>query len=241
MYCHEKNYEIKYTDVDVSDKLKLSSLLSFMEESACQSAEELGFGYSALQPKNIGFILVNWYIELNKTIKLGDVLTVHTWPVKPKKLIVMRDFEFYVGGVKVGVATSRWCLVDLVEFKMLPSSAAFSDELEYNSFRSVDLNNIKIPEIERGDFSYSRTIRYSDYDHYNHANNTKYADFLLDAFNVGELRDKSISKVIISYIKQSKECERLDFYKALQSDGSFIVEGVCGNEKRVQMQVFFNV
>ena len=62
MYRHCKDYEIRYTDVDFQDNLKLSSLLSLMEESACLSAEELGFGYSVLQPKNVGFIMVNWYI-----------------------------------------------------------------------------------------------------------------------------------------------------------------------------------
>lgn len=240
MYRHIKDYEIRYTDADASDNLKLSSLLSLMEESACLSAEELGFGYSVLQPQNLGFVMVNWYIELSRAVKLGEVLTIHTWPVRPKKLIVLRDFEFYVGDEKVGAATSRWCLVDLVSFRMLPSSMAFREELDYNDFRSVDVSSIKIPETSGGKLCYSKVVSYSDYDHYNHANNTKYADFLLDAFTVEEMRGKSISNVKITYVKQSKEGERLDFYRELQGDGSWVVEGRVENEKRVQMQVVFN-
>ncbi len=240
MYCHCKNYEIRYTDVDMSDNLKLSSLLSLMEESACLSAEELGFGYSVLQPKNYGFIMVNWYIEMNRAVKLGEVLTVHTWPIKPKRLIVLRDFELFVGGEKVGVATSRWCLVDLVNFKMLPSVAALDENLEYNDFRSVDVSNIKVPECDDGKLCYSKAVSYSDYDHYNHVNNTKYADFLMDVFAVDEMRGKSYSCVKITYVKQSKEGETLDFYKSLQSDGSWVVEGRVADDKRVQMHVTFN-
>lgn len=240
MYRHIKDYEIRYTDADASDNLKLSSLLSLMEESACLSAEELGFGYSVLQPQNLGFVMVNWYIELSRAVKLGEVLTIHTWPIRPKKLIVLRDFEFYVGDEKVGVATSRWCLVDLGSFRMLPSSMAFREEQDYNDFRSVDVSNIKIPETAGGKLCYSKVVSYSDYDHYNHANNTKYADFLLDAFTVEEMRGKSISNVKITYVKQSKEGERLDFYRELQGDGSWVVEGRVENEKRVQMQVVFN-
>lgn len=240
MYRHIKDYEIRYTDADASDNLKLSSLLSLMEESACLSAEELGFGYSVLQPQNLGFVMVNWYIELSRAVKLGEALTIHTWPVRPKKLIVLRDFELYVGDEKVGVATSRWCLVDLVSFRMLPSSMAFREELDYNDFRSVDVSNIKIPETSGGKLCYSKVVSYSDYDHYNHANNTKYADFLLDAFTVEEMRGKSISNIKITYVKQSKEGERLDFYRELQGDGSWVVEGRVENEKRVQMQVVFN-
>ena len=240
MYCHNKDYEIRYTDVDMSDNLKLSSLLSLMEESACLSAEELGFGYSVLQPKNFGFIMVNWYIEMNRAVKLGDVLTIHTWPIKPKKLIVLRDFELFVGDEKVGVATSRWCLVDLKNFKMLPSSAALSEDLQYNDFRSVDIANIKVPECEGGKLCYSKVVSYSDYDHYNHVNNTKYADFLLDVFTVDEMKDKFYSCVKITYVKQSKEGETLDFYKSRLDDGSWIVEGRVADDKRVSMHVTFN-
>lgn len=240
MYCHIKDYEIRYTDVDVSDNLKLSSLLSLMEESACLSAEELGFGYSVLQPKNYGFIMVNWYIEMSRAVKLGDVLTIHTWPIKPKRLIVLRDFELYVGSEKVGVATSRWCLVDLVNFKMLPSTAALDENLEYNDFRSVDVSNIKVSDCNEGKLCYSKVVTYSDYDHYNHVNNTKYADFLLDAFTVDEMKDKGYSEVRITYVKQSKEGETLDFYKSGLDDGSWVVEGKVADDKRVLMQIKFN-
>lgn len=239
MYCHSKDYEIRYTDVDASDNLKLSSLLSLMEESACLSAEELGFGYSVLQPQSVGFVMVNWYIEMLRPVRLGDVLTIHTWPIKPKKLIVLRDFELFAGNEKVGVATSRWCLVDLKNFRMLPSSVAFREELEYNDFRSVDVANIKVPECDGDTVCYSKTVSYSDYDHYNHANNTKYADFLLDAFTVDEMRDKSYSNVKITYVKQSKEGEILDFYRSKLEDGSWVVEGRVADDKRVQMHVTF--
>ncbi len=240
MYCHKKDYEIRYTDVDVSDNLKLSALLSLMEESACLSAEELGFGYSYLQPRKMGFIMVNWYIKMNRAVKLGDVLSVHTWPIKPGRLIVLRDFELYVGSEKVGVATSRWCLVDLVNFKMLPSAEAFSRPLEYNENRSVDVVNIKVPESVGGELCYSKVVTYSDYDHYNHVNNTKYADFLLDAFGVDEMRNKSFSCVKITYVKQSKEGETLDFYKSTLDDGSIVVEGRVAEDRRVLMQIMFN-
>lgn len=240
MYCHIKDYEIRYTDVDVSDNLKLSSLLSLMEESACLSAEELGFGYSFLQPRHMGFIMVNWYIEMNRAVKLGDVLSIHTWPIKPGRLAVLRDFELYVGSEKVGVATSRWCLVDLLSFKVLPSAAAFREELEYNPNRAIEVANIKVPDAGGGKLSYSKLVTYSDYDHYNHVNNTKYADFLLDVFAVDEMKDKSFKCVKITYVKQSKEGETLDFYKARLDDGSWVVEGNVDGDKRVSMQILFD-
>ena len=240
MYLHKKDYEIKYTDVDFNDNIKLSSLLSVMVESACLSADELGFGYSVLQPKNIGFILANWYVELFKPIRLGDVLTIHTWPIEPKKLIVFRDYELFIGSEKVGVATSRWCMVDLSTFNMIPATRVFSDSMTYNDFRSVEFNGWKIPSCKRCEKpDYVKFVSYSDYDHYHHVNNTKYGDLLLDAFTPNELENRAIAQAQISYVKQCKYGEKLELFKEQTGDGYFLVEGRVNGEVRIQLKVKF--
>ncbi|MGN0806131.1 MAG: acyl-[acyl-carrier-protein] thioesterase [Candidatus Coproplasma sp.] len=236
MYCNVKKYSLRYTDVDFQDNLKLSGLLSLMEESACASADELGFGYSVLQPKNIGFVILNWHVELYGEIKLGDELTVHTWPVKPKRLTVFRDFELCVGGEKVGVATSRWCVIDLKTFKILDPSCAFSEKTTYNENRSVEVSNWKIPAVTTSECVYSKKVVCSDYDHYNHVNNTKYADFLLDVFSPEEFKGRHISTVDISYQTQCKYGEVLDFYKEDRDDRT-LIEGRVNGVTRVQMSV----
>ena len=240
MYLHSRDYAFRYSDADFRDIVRPASFLAVMQESACLSADELGFGYKNLQPKNIGFILSNWYVELFRPVNYDDVLTVHTWPIKPKHLIVFRDFELFVGKERVGVGTSRWCLVDLANFAMLPSSVIFDGvKTEYNDFRSTTFNSSKIPRSEGGECTYSKIISYSDYDHYNHANNTKYADLLMDAFSVDELRGKWVKQFRISYIKQCKCGEKICFYRLKLDDGSWVVEGRAGDELRVQFNVLF--
>ena len=125
MYHNIRNYDIRYLDVDFNEELRLSSLMSVLEESACASADELGFGYDDIMPKNIGFVIVNWYLEQYRPIKLKEKLTVHTWPMKPKRTAMFREFEVYSGNEKVAVGTSRWCMVDLKSFALLPTSAFF--------------------------------------------------------------------------------------------------------------------
>lgn len=241
MYRHLKTYELRYTDVDNKDRLKVSSLLSLMEESACFSADELGFGYDVLKPLNYGFILVNWYIELTRKIKLGEKLTVATWPIKPKRFIVLRDFELYVGDEKVGVATSRWCLVNLADFSMLSSDAVFREGMTFNENRSTPFCTWKIGEIADGKLCYSKKISCSDYDHYNHVNNTKYPDILLDAFSPEEFDSREIRTVQIKYVKQCKYGEVLDVFREDEGDGCTLLEGRVGGELRIQMKLTFDV
>ena len=241
MYRHIKNYRLKYTDVDAFDRLKLSSLLSCLEESACLSADELGFGYDNLAPVNLGFILVNIYIKFERAINLGETLTVHTWPLRPKYLVFLRDSELYVGDEKVGCVTARWCMIDTITFSVTPASAYFKDGDfdNYNTERSVDFSGWKIPSVTQGEECYCKKVTYSDYDHYQHVNNTKYADFLMDVFSVDELKNRAIDSVQITYVKQCKEGERIDIVRSEQ-EGYYLVEGrVCG-DLRVQMRVKFN-
>ena len=241
MYRHIKDYQLRYTDVDAFDNLKLSSLLSFLEESACLSADELGFGYDIVAPKHFGFIVVNWYIKLYRNVKLGDLLTVHTWPLKPRRLIFLRDYELYCGEEKIGVCSARWCMVDTDKFMPAPVSAFFAENFfdEYRTDRSIDFNDWKIPAISAGETVYSKKVMFSDYDHYFHVNNTKYADFMFDVFSVEELRGKSLNSVQITYVKQSKEGEEITFSKE-KKDGCYLVEGSVDGELRVQMRIEFN-
>lgn len=243
MYRHIKKYELRYTDADAFDNLKLSALLGILQESACLSADELGFGYDDIKGDNVGFILANWYVQLDRPAKIGEVLEVHTWPLKPKHLIFLRDFELYVNDEKIGVVSARWCMVDLNNFSFMPIEKYFADGFfdGYNTERAVEFNSWKIPSAnlaECGGAGNTRLLKYSDYDHYFHVNNTKYADFLMDVFSVEELRGKFVRKVQITYVKQCKENEVLELFRQ-DFDGYYIIEGKVNGETRIQMRAEF--
>ncbi|MBO5327665.1 MAG: hypothetical protein J6B04_00660 [Clostridia bacterium] len=240
MYQNCKEYDIRYTDVDYYDHMKLSAILGILQESASISADELGFGYDDRIVKGFAFIVSNWYIELFRPINVGEKVKCITWPIKPKHVLFFRDFELYVGEEKVGVATSRWCLMDLAKYSVLPVKAFFeNDTREYNDCRSVEYSSWKIPAICQDAPVYSKTISYTDYDHYNHVNNTKYADFVFDAFSIDEMKNKYISSVQVTYVNQCKCGEKIDISKTYL-DGYCYLEGKVNGELRVQFKVKFN-
>lgn len=240
MYKNIRTYELRYTDVDAYDNLKISALLSLLEESACRSSDELGFGYLALKEKDLGFIVANFHIELKRNIKLNEDITIHTWPLKPRLSAFLRDSEIYVGKEKVGVVTSRWFMISTKTYSIMPSTVFFSesDFVNYNIQRSVEFNSWKLLKSTNTNIVYSRAIKLSDYDHYFHVNNTKYADYLFDVFSADFFKDKIIASIDIAYVKQSKEGEVLDFF--VDNCGSFyLIEGRVNDELRVQMKVAF--
>lgn len=228
-YCHERSFELKYSDVDYKDELKASALLAFVQEAACSSADELGFGYEDLKPHGYGFLVIATYCECLRPMCLGDVITVQTWPLPPRHVIYERDYRILNGAGEVCAnLASRWCLIDLEKMELLtPDRLEAHTRCPYNPNKST--NAVwKIGKLNgEGRLCYSMKIAPSHCDHYLHANNTRYADFFLDCFSMEELSARPIKTFQISYIKQIKEGQEVFFYRKDEGE-------TCTLEARVE-------
>ncbi len=233
IYEHSKEFIVKYCEVDFKDELKASTALSYMEEVACSSADELGFGYAFVKPRGYAFMVTNLCVEFVSPVPLGEAVRVKTWPTPPTHVIFGREYQFLspTGEVRIN-ASSRWCLIDMSTGKLLPSKAI--DNQDYSTYNTAKvLENVrwKIPAFsqEEGELRYTLTVANGDYDHNMHVNNTRYADYCLNCFTIEELSVRRLKKFAISYIKQCREGDVLRFYRKEQEDGSFLVHGF--NEK----------
>ena len=215
-YANVKTYEPKYSDFDFKDEIKLSALLEFVQESAGASADELGFGYDDLKPLGYGFIVVNTHCEFCRPVRLGDILTVETWPLPPRHVIFERDYRVTDAmGKDVALLASRWCLVDLKSFSLLVPEqlGEVHARCPYRDEKAVAVASWKIPRSKEGREARRIVVGNSSCDHYLHANNAKYADFFMDCFTMQELAAMQISAFRIAYSKQAKEGETLSLFR----------------------------
>ncbi len=213
-YRHTRSFALRYTDFDFRDELRPSSVLALAQEAAASSADELGFGYEALRKKGQGFITVGTYCEFFAPAKLGDTLTVETWPLPPRHVIFERHYQMKdQTGEIVALLASRWCLIDLPRFSMLLPEALgeVHARCPYNPEKALNVPSWSIPRLTDGRECGRRTVMQTDCDHYLHANNTKYADFFLDCFPMREAR--RIRAFQIGYGRQAKEGAQLAFYR----------------------------
>lgn len=223
-YTHKRTFDVGFCDVDFKDEIKASALLAFFEEAACSSADELGFGYSYLKERGYAFMITELRASLKKPIRLNDRLTVETWPTPPKHVVFGREFVLSVNGEKIGTATSKWCMVDFENGKILGSKLLVEQDYStYNPDVAYLGGAEKIGTVEaNGAPSFTLKIANSDYDHNMHVNNTKYADYALNCFSVDELKGKCIAEMKVGFLKQCHEGETLSFYRLDQGDGALI-------------------
>ena len=124
IYEHKQDFTVKYCDADFKDEIKPSVALALMEEVACASADEHGFGYAFVKPRGYAFMVTNIHLQFFRPIRLGERIGVKTWPTPPTRVIFGREYQFEgeEGEILLN-ATSRWCLIDMQAGKVLPSKA----------------------------------------------------------------------------------------------------------------------
>lgn len=243
-YEHIKEFSIKYCDADFKDEIKPSVVLSLMEEVACSSADELGFGYAYIKPRGYAFMVSNICCEFLRPIRLGDRVKVKTWPLPPSHVIFGREYQFLSKeGETLINASSRWCLIDMASGKLVQSKVIENQDYStYNTAKTIENVKWKIPTFkqEEAELKFQLTIANSEYDHNMHVNNTRYADYCFNCFSVAELAEKKLRSFSISYVKQCREGETLRFYRKLDEDSAYLVHGF--NEKGeivVQSRIYF--
>lgn len=238
-YCFTQEFTLRHSDFDFKDELKLSAYLALAQEVAGTSADELGFGYADLKPRDMGFIIVNTYCEILRPVRLGESVTVETWPLPPRHGIFERVYRMSVSGETRANLSSRWCLVDLKTFSILgaESLGKAHENCPYRPEKTVEVPAWKIPKLDGGEAVYSMRVGNSQCDHYLHANNTRYADFFCDCFTMEEL-SKPIKSFQIAYGKQSKEGQELSLFRK-DFEKETVCETRCGGELFSQFRIIF--
>lgn len=242
VYSHKRSFNLRYTDNDFQDELSVSALLSIVQQTACTSADELGFGYDDLKPKNIGFLVINNYGEIYTQPRIGETVTVETWPLPPRRVFFERHYRVTGDdGRCISALASRWCMVDLNKFTILPPEALgeVHARCPYRAEKSVEVPSWRIEKLgETGKEAYRMSVRASHCDHYFHANNTRYADFFLDCFSMEELKSRTVKSFSIAYHKQAREGAELSFVRK-DAGNTSVLEARCEGETLSQFSVTF--
>ena len=230
VYEHVQEFQVKYCEADFNDALKISTALSYMEEAACSSADELGFGYAFVKPRGLAFMVTNLCCEFIKPISLGDIIKVKTWPTPPTYVVFGREYQFLSQSGEILMnASSRWCLVDVKSGKLQQSKVIDNQDYStYNTSKALSQPEWKIPTFPKaeGEPRFTLTVAKSEYDHNMHVNNTRYADYCMNCFSVAELMKRKVKFFSISYVQQCKEGETLTFYRKQERENCYLLMGM---------------
>ena len=207
----EKEYTLRAGDFDKYNRLKPSSILDIFQDIAGLHSEELNLGFEAMLQKSYLWVLVRVKFRILSPISRYEAIKVKTWPLKPNRLSYRREYCIEnLDGEKLIIGSSDWVVVHSEQRKFLsvpdlyPFTEGFHEELMLEEKIS------KIKDFQTDALPYHINIGFSELDVNNHVNNTKYANYVLDALNPTE--NDIIESLQIDYRKEVMQGTPLNIY-----------------------------
>lgn len=174
-------YQITSLLVNPLGKLGLYGALNLLQETAWMHAETLGFGANDMEREGLYWVLTRQKLQMQEWPHFGEKISIETWLRPPEGAFVTREFLLRNRNDDViGACSTSWLALQRETRKILPIQQLRSwAELTRPQTSGVEV--MKIP-VE-GDYEKlaKYRVRNSDLDINQHVNNTKYAQWILDA------------------------------------------------------------
>ena len=105
---------IRYSEVDQKGNLTFSSLLDYFQDCSTFHSEDVKVGIDFLQQNQMAWVLISWQIEAARFPRLGEHVTIGTWPYAFNGFYGNRNFTLTdQEGNLAAWANSLWVLMDL--------------------------------------------------------------------------------------------------------------------------------
>lgn len=228
-------YYLRAADFDKNSNILPSAVLSIFQDIAGHHAENLGIGFFELLAKDCLWMIVRTKYIVEKVPEKYQTVTVKTWPIAPRGPILRRDYLMTDEKGEVLIrATSDWTVVNC-KTRSLVNAKDIYPEGEFLSDFAIDAKLKKVKDLEgEGEISTVKP-QFCDIDNNGHVNNTKYADYIINALKP----EKAISEFQIDYQKEVLLGEEIALNTKHQENRTVIM-GVDGEgEKKFAAEIIF--
>jgi len=215
----QKKYTLRAGDFDKFDRIMPSTILDLFQDAAGQHAEKIGVGFDDMIAREYLWVLTRVKFKILSAPRRYRTVTVKTWPLAPNRLNYRREYCIEdENGQKLIIGSSEWVIIDSKERKFIsdPDLYSFSDGFHDEVMFEGKLG--KVRDFATESAPYTVNAGFSDLDVNGHVNNTKYANYALDAIN--PKKDDVLESFQIDYRKEVMQGTQLNVYSV--ADGNVI-------------------
>ena len=196
-----KEYPLRAGDFDCRQRWQPAAIMDLFQDAAGCHALELGVGFPQLSARNQMWILSGVRFEVVATPKMYQTVRVVTWPLPAHSVTCRRDFRIEAtDGTLLVKGTSDWAIMDGEKRKLVRAREIYPADLAYCEDVCFDGKMPRLADFEPQNDGMTFVPGYAELDMNGHVNNTKYANFILNAVNLAE--DQEIRVFHIHYRKE---------------------------------------
>ena len=219
---HSEEFAVALDEIDFLERLKPSSALQYFQDLATVHADVIGIGFEEMAARNMIWVLSKLSVKYYRSPKVGERITVTTFPRKPSTAFALRDFYVTdIDGNVIMSGSSKWLVIDINNHMIRRCSPLFlySDDMYFPNepFENANkaLSDARDPEMK---YVMSDVVRLTDMDRNGHMNNARYGDILLNAFTPEYLASHEIDRFDLNFLNEMKFADRYDVYCVSDDD-----------------------
>lgn len=199
-----QSFEVSWLDADIQGQAKLSTLFNYLQEVALKHADHMGFGFNEVKKNGQLWVVARILLKMERYPSWRDEVTVETWPRGVEGLWAFREYRIKdkVGRI-LGGASSSWLVLDVKDRKPVSPELVFHALPFVNPESATNEVPKRINTPKEMFLSNPHEVTYSDVDFYQHVNNSKYIDWVLDSLYRLNLQFK-VKNFNINYISEAK-------------------------------------
>lgn len=201
---YEKDYDVSSFLTNASGKLGLYALLNLLQDIAHFHANLLGFGYEDMVAKKTFWVLTRQKLVMSQWPEWDQKIRIKTWIRKGSAAFTNRDFAIYLNGQRIGESTTTWMTLDAESRR--PKLIDYSEILSsLNTDKTISVQTDRMAPIDNDAQTLAEfKVRNSDIDQNDHVNNTKYAQWVLDAIPFALHHQYELQSYSINFLAETK-------------------------------------
>lgn len=207
------NYKVRSTQVNLNNNLGLYGILGMLQDVAVEHSQSLGFGLNQLLQKGFIWVLTQQKLKMNRWPEWNEVITISTWSLPAQGAYVVREFEIFHKGEKIGECSSLWITIDIKTRRPIDLSASkenFYPRIDYTlDFKT---NRVQMPENMK--LVQNRKVQVSDLDVYLHVNNVKYTKWVLDMMSIAQQKEYLTKEYEINFLSETHLGDQVEGYRS---------------------------
>ncbi len=204
-YGYESTSRIQAHEIDLTKRIKPTSLLQLMQEASMQNAMNLKVSIWELEKKQISWVLLKKDIHINRWPILGESIRVMSYPAGLDRIFAFRDYIVYDMEDKlIASASSTWTLMNLTTRKLERIPESLTLRIPKNPEDTLPRPFSKLKQTDQYEHSYEYIVRYFDLDWNGHVNNVSLSRMMLQGLPI----DHWTTHIMTRYSIQIKaECK----------------------------------
>ena len=211
---YEKRERVNSFECDFQRRWKSSAIFQHLTEAATIHADQFGVGFDGMLSRNLFWVHSRMKIKFFTFPRAEEEITIRTWPKTiQQKLFYIRDFEILDNNEKqLAVATSAWLVMDATSRRMVsPHSLDFTLPSLPDRF-GLDEPLEKLRFEKGGEERLRVHAGYSVVDMLGHVNNSRYVEWICDAFPLDMYQHHTLDWIQINYDHEIRPGEEVALF-----------------------------